>query len=638
MQGITESDFESNENNDRTANMKPLKTATLALLILASTMAAIPKPTTADERPNILIFYVDDLGWQDVQLNELGDPCPYETPNVVELAEQGMNFSQAYSAAPTCAPSRAGIMTGQHPGKLRYTHVTFDNIPKGRPTEEFVDPYLGAHLPMDALTLATALQDNGYSTGHVGKWHLGLSSSLFGFEFSHEERGVHRKLEDRTKGFATEDDSKYPLSQEKYPPVSEKKPDGISYPFDDVTESAIQFMGQSDDKPFFLYLAHWMVHWPVMTRNGELLEYYCDKLGQPFPPEPGDVTLEGQQNPYFASMVGTVDWSLGRIVNYLEATDDPRSPGKKLVETTYVIFTSDNGGAEHHANEVISDNYPLKYGKAHDEEGGIRVPTVIAGPGIPKGTQFNGLVNQLDFFPTILNLTRSGIAAEAKKELSGLDITPVLLNGAQQIVDAQGAQRENLFWHYPHGTGARKAAVREGDFKLYKNYESRDYSLHRLYKDGQRDDLEEMIDLVADPEYAPVVKRLSDNLDRQLAENQVEGPYLNPAFKDKTNPSAEIQKLAFKAETRRASVRLRSTGPAIETAYVIYRDPPGVDKKKSRRDKESFDVRLGIKMPATIASSGKTVIAQIPEDIEAYCFLLIDENNYQTFSDIQLAR
>ncbi len=613
-------------------------TALFASLIFASAAAFSLSSAEADERPNILIFYVDDLGWQDVQLNDLDDPCPYETPNVVKLAKQGMNFTQAYSAAPTCAPSRAGIMTGQHPGKLRYTHVTFANIPKGRPTEEFVEPYLGAHLPMDALTLATALKDNGYATGHVGKWHLGLSSSLFGFEFSHEERGVHRKLEDRTKGFATIDDPKYPLSEAKFPPVSDKKPDGISYPYDDVTESALRFMQQSDDRPFFLYLAHWMVHWPVMTRNGELLEHYCDKLGQPFPPEPGDVTLKGQQNPYFASMVTTVDWSLGRIVDYLNETDDPRSPGKKLIQTTYVMFTSDNGGAEKHANEIISDNYPLKYGKAHDEEGGIRVPMVITGPGIPQETQFDGLVNQLDFFPTILNLTQSQIDSAAKKELSGLDITPVLLDGAQQIVDADGTQRENLFWHFPHGIDAMKAAIREGDFKLYKNYETRDYSLYRLYQDGERYDLEEMNDLAAEPEYAPVLKRLSENLEQHLVENQVEGPYLNPAFKGKTKPSADIQKLAFKEESRRASVRLRNDSPAIKTAYVIYRQPPGSDGKKARRGEESFDVRLGMKTPATIAASGHLVSAQIPDDIDAYCFLLIDENDYQTFSDIQIAR
>ena len=98
------------------------------------------------------------------------------------------------------------------------------------------------------------------------------------------------------------------------------------------------YSSQSDDQPFFLYLAHWMVHWPAMTRNGELLEYYCDKLGQPFPPKKGQQSKPGQNNPYFASMVSTVDWSLGRIVDYLEKTDDPRNEGKKLIETTYHDF------------------------------------------------------------------------------------------------------------------------------------------------------------------------------------------------------------------------------------------------------------------------------------------------------------
>ncbi|MEP3477614.1 MAG: sulfatase-like hydrolase/transferase [Fuerstiella sp.] len=375
-----------------------------------------------------------------------------------------------------------------------------------------------------------------------------------------------------------------------------------------------------------------------MTRNGELLEYYCDKLGQPFPPKKGQQSKPGQNNPYFASMVSTVDWSLGRIVDYLEKTDDPRNEGKKLIETTYLIFSSDNGGAQRHGKEVLSDNTPLKYGKTHGEEGGIRVPMVIRGPGISKGSQFHGLVNQLDYFPTILNLTRSTIEPEARKELSGLDITPVLLDGAEQIVDAKGTKRENLFWHFPHGQESMKAALREGDFKLLKNYQTRDHSLYRLYKNGQREDLEEMKDLARDPEYGRVLKRLSEKLEQHLTENQVEGPYLNPAFQSKTKPSAEIETVHFNAADRQASVKLDSSAPAIETAYVIYRNPPSVDKKNARRDKESFDVSLGMKSPATIDASGNTVSAKIPKHIQAYCFLLIDENNYQIFSDIQLAR
>ena len=111
--------------------MKLLRTTTIALLMCAAVIAFASR-ASAEIRPNIILFYVDDLGWQGTQINDVDSPCPYETPNVVKLAAQGMNFTQAYSAAPTCAPSRAGILTGQHPGKLRYTHVTFASIPKGR--------------------------------------------------------------------------------------------------------------------------------------------------------------------------------------------------------------------------------------------------------------------------------------------------------------------------------------------------------------------------------------------------------------------------------------------------------------------------------------------------------------------------
>ena len=605
----------------------------VALLVMAQ--AAIASPP-----PNIIIFYVDDLGWQDVQLNDLDVPCAYETPNVVKLAKAGMNFTQGYSPAPTCAPSRAGILTGQHPGKLRFTHVTGSSIPDGKATDEFVEPYLGAHMPLDALTLATALNANGYKTGHSGKWHTGLTSAEFGFEITDQDRGIHRGMEDRTKDFATFDDSKWPLSQKKYPPFSEKKPDGISYPYDRVTESALTFMEQSKDEPFFLNLCHWMVHWPVLTRNGELLEYYCDKMGQQFPPKPGDMRLEGQQNPYFAAMVTTVDWSLGRIIDYLEKTDDPRSPGEKLIETTYVFFTSDNGGAEVRGREIISDNAPLKYGKKYTEEGGIRVPMIISGPGISRGSQFDGLVNQLDYFPTLLKLTGSEIGAKAKRALSGLDISPVLLGDDKQVRDEDGVERENLFWHFPHNGSNMKAAIREGDFKLYKNYQTRDYSLHRLYRNGAREDLEEMKDVVAEPEYAAVVKKLSANLERHLIENEVEGPYLNPQYEGKTMPAARIEESIFQSSNRQARVRLKASGPSIETAYVIYRDKPGAAPKRAgskHGDEAWWSAQVGMKVPAKIASNGKTVTADIPSQAEAYCFLLIDENNYQIFSDVQLS-
>jgi arylsulfatase A-like enzyme len=578
---------------------------------------------TAQEKPNIIIFYVDDLGWQDVQLNDVDDPCPYETPNIVELAEGGMNFTQAYSAAPTCSPSRAGIMTGQHPAKINITHVSLGSTDNAKDDFPLAEPYLDRHLNTDILTLADALKQNSYRTGHVGKWHVGLTSASYGFDFVDQTRGIHRSLADRTKDFATADDPQYPLSVEKYPPYSEKKPMGISYPYDQLTESAIQFMKENKDEPFFLNMCHWMVHWPVCTRNGELLEYYCDKMGQPFPPPVGDMTLPGQQNPYFAAMVTSVDWSLGRVMDYLKETDDPRSPGKKLIETTYIFFTSDNGGAEKRGPELISDNYPLKYGKQHTEEGGVRVTTIISGEGIPEASQFDGMLSQLDFFPTILNLTNTEITQEDQNNLFGLDISPVLFEQSQKIVDPGGVERLNLVWHFPHNQGSMKSSIREGDFKLYKQYTTGEFELYQLYENGSRKDLEEVINLATNPDYEPVVSRLSTKLESHLQANHANGPYLNPSYTGNTIDPVAVASTTYKLADRQAYLSLKNA--PVKEAYVLYLDG------------DHPDVQYRVKFPAEISTDGYAVSAQIPENVPSYRFILIDSSNFQVYSEVKSA-
>jgi len=605
----------------------------------------------AEQPPNVIIFYVDDLGWQDVQINDVDDPCPYETPNLLKLAEAGMTFTQAYSPAPTCSPSRAGIITGQHPAKIKLTHVDLGKIPAARATERLVAPYLQSHLDLNLMTLADAMKKNGYRTGHIGKWHVGLTAASYGFDHVNQTRGIHRGMADRTTGFATADDRAYPLSKQKYPPLSKKKPGGISYPLDEVTQSAIDFIGSSKEKPFFLNLCHWMVHWPVLTRNGELLEHYCDKFGFPFPPKPGDMRREGQQNPYFASMTTSVDWSLGRLMDYLKKTDDPRSPGKKLIATTYIFFTSDNGGAEIRGKEIISDNAPLKYGKKHAEEGGIRVPMVVTGPGIASGSRFNGLVNQLDYFPTILKLTQSSIPPGNFAALSGLDISPVLLGKSQSVTGPAGQERTHLFWHFPHnGPLSMKSAIRQGDYKMYKRYDTGDYELYRLYRDGQRLDLEENNDLARKSKFAPVVKQLAAKLEADLNANNAEPPYLNPAYNAKKLASARITKSTFTAAGRRALLAVDNAGPAIKEAYVIYAgDSPG--SKTQQRQKRRLQRRgqataqdndetvlLGMKFPVKVAADAHSISAMIPEGVKAYRFLFVDANHFLHNSEIQIAK
>jgi arylsulfatase A-like enzyme len=586
-------------------------------------------------KPNIVIFYVDDLGWQDIQLNDLDDPCLYETPNMIKLAEVGINFTRAYSPAPTCAPSRAGILTGQHPAKIGMTHVDLSVLDHGKKDSKLVSPYLQGPLDLTLLTLADALKANGYRTGHSGKWHVGSNAASYGFEVVNQDRGIHRGLDDRTRDFAKVDDEKYPLSQEKYAPLSDRNPEGISYPYDEVTESAINFMEKNKLEPFFLNLCHWMVHVPIVTRNGKLLEYYCDKLGQSFPPKRGDISLPGQQNPYFASMVTTVDWSLGKIVDYLSSTDDPRNEGKKLIETTYIFLSSDNGGAEIKGKEIISDNAPLKYGKKHPEEGGVRVPMIVTGPGIKGGSIFNEPVSQLDYFPTILTVTGSTIDEANHKKLSGLDITPILEGKSEKVINTNGVERDHLFWHFPHN--GKKSGILSGDYKLYKRFETNDYELYQITKNGKRHDLEEMKDLVKNPAFSQIVESLSKQLEASLKANNAEGPYLNPNFKLKEKASATLTSNDFDDASRLATVTIEKGVLCVEKAYVIYRNDPEAPKSKSHRVEKGLaddTKRAGMRDLATISEDGTKITATIPEGLTHYCFSMIDSNNYRTFSPV----
>jgi hypothetical protein len=282
---------------------------------------------------------------------------------------------------------------------------------------------------------------------------------------------------------------------------------------------------------------------------------------------------------------------------------------------------------------------------------------VVTGPGIARGSRFEGLVNQLDYFPTILKLTQASIAPESFDALSGLDISPVLLGKSQTITDLSGIERTHLFWHFPHnGPLAMKSAIREGDFKMYKRYDTDDYELYRLYQDGQRLDLEEQNDLAKNSEFASVVQKLAANLDSDLAANDAEMPYLNPAYKAKEKASARIASSSFNASDHRATLAVENAGPAIKEAYVIY-GGESTDSKMEQSQKKKLERRmkrrgqdsaaaqddhrtelLGMKYPAMIDPDAHSVSALIPKGITAYRFLFVDANHFLHHSEIQLAK
>ncbi|WP_298946158.1 sulfatase [uncultured Polaribacter sp.] len=592
-------------------------------------------------KPNVIIFYVDDLGWQDTEINNLDDPSPWETPNIAKLAKDAVNFTNGYSPAPTCAPSRCAMLTGLHPTKTGVTHVAGGILPKASGRSTYIHPFFPEGLEPEHFTMAEALKMNGYKTGHVGKWHVGhleaQKSINQGFDFAFESRGAHqgpKKPDNRLTAFATHNENdKYRLSDEKYAPFTKESPQGISYPKDEVTEKALKFIKDSKEEPFFLYLAHWLVHAPIHTKNKELLQYYSDKLGIDFPTKNIPIKTGGQTNPFYGSMVTTLDWSLGRVVDLLKKTDDPRNPGKKLYETTYIIFSSDNGAVEKANGDIVTDNFPLDQGKKYAQEGGIRVPLLISGPSITKGKTYDGLVNQLDFFPTILDLTGSKVPTKYSSDFDGLNITGVLQNNEKDIKNDNGEIREELWWHFPHNQDSQmQSAIRSGDYKLYKNHIKGNYELYRLYKNGERADLEEKHDIAKkSPE---IVKDLATKLEKYLKDYDAKFPYKDPSkTKGEAENVATIPKVmsdSFNKENRQFTVKLEKGKSKVIEAYALvsFQNLNSVSKNGKKRKIKAPYVSVAV----DVNKNNLEYTLTVPKGATECAIVFIDENRFMVKS------
>ncbi len=567
------------------------------------------------ENPNVILLLADDLGWQDLKCYDIDVPSPYETPYIDAFAKKGILFWQAYSPAPTCAPSRAAILSGDHPARAQMTHVSggYPPRPHHKTGWNMMEPWYSARMPAETVTIAEALKAHGYTTGHSGKWHVAMGHHSGypqpedqGFDYTRHSRGAHSGLKNRLTGFATRD------------PKDPYRLDDNGFPFDQTTEDAMTFLQGNKDKPFFLYFATWLVHAPIMTRSEQLLNKYCDKLGVELTEAHRNYwKQEGQTNPFYCAMIEQFDTYCGRLFDYLENTDDPRWPGHKLIENTYVIFTSDNGGMEGDRNAVYTDNYPLDQGKISIMEGGTRVPLIIAGPGIPQGVQSDVMVNGLDFYPTILSLT--GTAKPAGKQFDGCDISTLLTQNpadASLIRHADGAVRDTMIWHFPNSKF--ESSIRIGDFKLVRNYNTKpDLELYRLYRttDGKqvRGDIEEAKNLVAAmPEK---VAAMNAKLTDYLTEMDASYPYWNPHCP--RNPKRE-RVPAVTGESLQGGTALfsfKENGAKVVRADLLY-TPNGGDRLE-----EWF------RAPAKILPGGK-VSAKLPKDATHYLINLVDENQF----------
>jgi len=372
----------------------------------------------AKPKPNIVHIMVDDLGWQDIASHKIDGEAVYETPHLDKLTRLGRRFTEAYAPSPVCAPSRVSFLRGQYPVNTGVYSVTGGQLPRAhQPSIPLIPPYYLYGLPVEEPMIPETLKKAGYFSGHVGKWHAGGKYRGFpfptdqGFDFGFlEENGgplfyndseLWNPKDGRKNSFGGAWQRMVPHRLGDFATSSPDDPyqlDEDGRPFDKPTDLAVGFIRKHKDKPFFLNFCPLYVHGPIATRDRKRLEHYCKKMGIEFPTDPGPLNPEmrGHTNPYYAAMVDAVDWSIGKVVRYLENTEDPRNPGHKLIDNTYVIIDSDNGGWVGSQYEPITDNSPLRGGKMNNYEGGLRVPFIVRGPGVPAGSVCDTPINLID--------------------------------------------------------------------------------------------------------------------------------------------------------------------------------------------------------------------------------------------------
>lgn len=460
----------------------------ISLLILSCSKKQTP--------PNFVFILVDDLGWADVQCNNPNSF--YETPNIDKLAENGVRFSEAYSANPVCSPSRAAIMTGKHPNRLNITDWIPGDNPKKRP---LLGPEDRTELALEEITIAEKLKGKGYKTALIGKWHLGSEG------FYPEDQGFDVNIGGYHMG--------HPPGGYYSPYNNPKLPDGPEgeYLTDRLTNESIRFINENKDYPFFLYLAFYTVHTPIQAAKNYIEKYKHKRdsleiLEVPFRKEGIGWTKLIQEDAAYASMVNAMDYNVGRIISTLKE--------QGLDKNTWIIFTSDNGGLSTLYNKnAPTSNEPLRAGKGWCYEGGIRVPLIIDGPKVKNpGRTTDTPAIGMDFFTTILS-----IAGIDHADNDGVNLLPVLSREGD-------VKRDELFWHYPHyhtSTWKPGSAIRKGDWKLVFHYEDESMELFNLANDEK-----ETTNLVQEfPEKAAELKAI---LDARLRETGARFPQPNPDY------------------------------------------------------------------------------------------------------------
>jgi len=486
------------------------------------------------ERVNMIVVLVDDLGWQDTSLSfglqEKVTGRHFRTPNLEKLAARGLTVNQAYSASPVCTPSRASLLSGLSPARTRITNwvATGGDTDPNHPSHgKFA--WASEGLQAGKWNLVPGLLQRGlFDTAYIGKAHFGAG-------------GTHGAFPD-TLGFSTSigggalghPNSYYGLQNfaakkksPSDPPAFNDVPGLEKYHGKDIfldealAQEAAAYIRRtaSGGRRFFMVFAPYSVHTPIQPNKRYLKKYLDQGL------DPTEAA--------YATMVQTVDDALGTIVHSLRQT--------KQLDNTLIVFTSDNGGLSQTARGGVRNqhNLPLRSGKGSAYEGGIRVPFVIAGPGIPPGK----ILKRTPVITTDLTATLWALQYRPDKtqpapteELpppEGGEI-PTLGNLFQDSANlapyfqtGQEAPNRSLYWHYPHYRGLQGpglepfSAIRKGDFKLIYFYLDRRWELYNL-----ANDIGETVNLarVPNPKNREIGKDLAERLIGYLKDCKAQFP------------------------------------------------------------------------------------------------------------------
>ena len=478
--------------NHLTANFIKIEFFSVGILLLYFSCNSVDFSKEKEKNltsPNFILILADDQGWNGTSVkmmqNEPGSKSDYfETPNLELLAEKGIRFSDAYAGAPVCAPSRYSIQFGKTPARLSLIRVGMNT--------DHID-----HEGFTSIPKALKKINSQYRTAHFGKWGMGSNPSVLGYDVS--------------DGPTKNKDGNFINDKTQWIHTAKENPKNIF----SLTDKAIEFIESSraKAKPFYLQISHYAVHADIESKEKSFNLLKDKPKGTQ------------QKDQGFAAMTFDLDQGLGILLKKIKELD--------IEDNTYIIYMSDNGsvpnipGAKKYEK---SYNYPLSRGKWDALEGGVRVPLIIAGPGVKSGSESATPVSGSDLLPTIVDL--AGNKTIRLSKIDGGSFAPILFNKNDEGIERNV---DGIFFHVPYRNGIAlkrpHSAVRKGDYKLVKFQDDKSIFLFNLVKDKM-----EQINLATQkPEKA---KELETILDNYLIE--VHAPKWQEGITWKNTPLKEI--------------------------------------------------------------------------------------------------